>query len=415
MDVRARYPWAAADTVTRRLRAVRGVWNTVVHWRQAACGDLRRLAEERGALHHVATLVARGSSPSVVFSAAACALGGLVDADYTAINRREADGTMSIVTLWRAPGIPDIGLPFGGRWRVGEDTASAAVMRNYKPVRRASATIRSDIGSWHREHHIGHAVACPVVIGDRLWGTMTALYLDTRPPADDTEERMGKFVELLNCAINQAQTHAELIISRARLVTSVDATRHRIERDLHDGAQQHLISLALQLREAEANVPPQQEALRGQLAEAARGLSNVLHELQQITSGLHPPALARQGLKAALSELVSRSAVPVELHIDTDERLPESFEVALYYVASEALTNALKHAYATVVRIDLNEEDGHVRLRVHDNGVGGADPARGSGLVGLDHRVRDLGGTLKITSHAGKGTSLLVTIPLPLA
>ena len=166
-----------------------------MHARRAECSDLRRLAEERGALQHVATLVARGSSPSVVFKAAASALGGLIRADYTAINRRETNGTMSIVTLWRAPGTPDIGLPFGGRWPLGDDTPSAEVIRNHKPIRRASATIRSDIGGWHREHHIGHAVACPVVIDDRLWGTMTALYLGPAPPAADTEERMDKFVE----------------------------------------------------------------------------------------------------------------------------------------------------------------------------------------------------------------------------
>jgi signal transduction histidine kinase len=147
---------------------------------------------------------------------------------------------------------------------------------------------------------------------------MTALYLGSEPPAADTEERMSKFVELLNCAITQAQTHADLILSRARLVTSADATRHRIERDLHDGAQQHLISLTLQLREAEASVPPGCEGLRRQLSDTIQGLSNVFGELQEIASGLQPPTLARQGLKVALPALVSRSAVPVELHMDAD-------------------------------------------------------------------------------------------------
>jgi signal transduction histidine kinase len=359
--------------------------------------------------------VARGSAPSVIFKAAASALGGLIKADYTAINRREGDGTMSIVTLWQAPGTPDIGLPLGGRWPMGDDTPSALVMRSHKPTRRASATIHSDIGDWHRAHHIGHVVAGPVVLDDRLWGTMSALYLGGESPAADTEDRMGKFVELVNCAIVQAETHAELVLSRARLVTSVDATRHRIERDLHDGAQQHLISLALQLREAEASVPPEQEELRRRLSDTAQGMSNVLGELQEIAGGLHPPALVRQGLKAALRELVSRSAVPVELRIDADRRLPESVEVALYYVVSEALTNALKHAYATVVNVELSQQDGRVRLSVHDNGVGGADSTRGSGLSGLKHRISELGGTFHVTSLTGKGTSLLVTVPSVLA
>ncbi|MDN3356018.1 sensor histidine kinase [Actinomadura sp. DC4] len=397
--------------VTRRLRAIRTSMDTAVRSLRVDCGEVRELAEERGALQYVATLVARGSPPSVIFEAAASALGGLIRADYVAINRREADGIMSIVAIWRAPGTPDPGMPFGGRWPLAEDTASAEVLRNRRPARRASAAIRSDIGGWHREHGISYVVASPLVINDRLWGTMSALYLSADPPDPATEERMGKFVELLNCAITQATTHAELIHSRASLLTSVDATRHRIERDLHDGAQQHLISLALRLREAEEDVPPDLPGLRGTLSATAQGLAGVLGELQEIAGGLRPPALARQGLRTALPALVSRCAVPVDLHVGLDRRLPEELEVALYYVVSEALTNVLKHAYATGVRVELGEEDAKVRLAVRDNGVGGADPARGSGLNGLRDRVAAVGGSLQVASPAGQGTTLIVTIP----
>src|SRR5262249_11685368 len=145
---------------------------------------------------------------------------------------------MSVVTRWHAPGAPELSLPFGGRWPLGDDTASAAVWRTQKPARRATGALRSDIGPWHRTHHIGHALACPVIIDARLWGTMVVLFVGSEPPPDDPEQRMGKFVELLNGAIVQAETHAELIASRARLVTTADATRRRFERDLHDGAQQ---------------------------------------------------------------------------------------------------------------------------------------------------------------------------------
>ena len=416
MDARASRPWAATDVrrpFTRRLRAMRTSLDTRVRPWRAECSEVRRLADERGALQNVATLVARGSSPSVIFKAAASALGSLVRADYTAVNRCEIDQTMSVVALWRAAGTPDIGLPFGGRWSPGQDTPSAEVLRSHKPTRGATAAIRGDIGGWHRARRIGHIVACPVIVDDRLWGTMSALYLGSEPPPDDTEERMGKFLELLNCAITQAETRAELIASRARLVDSADAARRRIERDLHDGVQQHLVSLALQMRETEACVPPDQQELRQRLADTVEGLSDTLDELQGIATGLHPPALTRDGLDAALETLVARFPGPVELHIDAEGRLPEELEVAIYYVVSEALTNALKHAYATAVRVDLDQEASTVRLSVRDDGVGGADTAQGSGLIGLKDRVEALGGTIQITSPAGGGTTLLVTIPCP--
>jgi signal transduction histidine kinase len=415
MDARASRPQAAADLrrpLGRRLRAMRTSLDTAMRSRRTDCGELRRLAEERGALQHVATLVARGASPSVVFNAAASAVGRLISADYTAINRCEADQDLSIVTFWRAPGIPDIGPPFGGRWTPAEDTASAEVLRSHKPTWRPSATIRSAIGGWHRAHRIGHVVACPIIVDDRLWGTMTAMYLGSRPPPDDTEERMGEFVDLLNCAITQAETHGELITTRTRLVAGADAARRRIERDLHDGAQQHLIALTLQLRETEACVPPDHPELRQRLTGTIQGLKGVLAELHDLSSGLHPPALAAQGLGGALAELVSRSPVPVDLRIDADGSLPEDLEVTLYYVASEALANVLKHAHASEVGIDLAKEGSEIRLTVRDNGVGGADPGRGSGLAGLRDRVEALGGTVQITSPQGKGTSLLVRTPV---
>ncbi|WP_285584248.1 GAF domain-containing sensor histidine kinase [Actinoallomurus iriomotensis] len=347
----------------------------------------------------------------MIFDAAAKALGCLIKADYTTINRREADQTMSIVTLYRAPGVPEIDLPFGGRWPLKEDTASAAALRTHRPARRAAEAIRSEVGDWHRATHVGHVVACPVIVEDRLWGTMACLYIGSEPPPDDTEERMAKFVELLNSTIAQAETRAELIASRARLVANADATRRRIERDLHDGVQQHLISLALQLRAAEANVPPEHGELRRQLSDTAQGLSDVLTELQEISRGLQPPMLARRGLPAALKALVSRSPVPVELRIGAYRRLPEKLEVTIYYLVSEALTNVLKYAHASVVRIELGGEESEIHLTVRDDGIGGADPARGSGLTGLGDRVRALGGTIQVTSPAGCGTSLAVTIP----
>jgi signal transduction histidine kinase len=208
------------------------------------------------------------------------------------------------------------------------------------------------------------------------------------------------------------KSRAELIASRARVVAAGDQSRRRIERDLHDGAQQRLVSLALELREAEAMAPPELGELRERLAETAKGVTGVLDDLHEISRGIHPAILSEGGLGPALKTLARRSAVPVELELGSDRRLPEPVEVAAYFVASEALANAAKHAHATVIHVHLEARDGIARLEIRDDGVGGAKPGRGSGLIGLSDRVEAIGGTVELTSPAGSGTSLLVELPI---
>jgi signal transduction histidine kinase len=207
------------------------------------------------------------------------------------------------------------------------------------------------------------------------------------------------------------RSRAELAASRARIVTAADQARSRIERDLHDGVQQRLVSLLLAQRAAQAVAPPERSELQARLAEMAKGLEGALEELQEIARGIHPAILTDGGLNPALRTLARRSAVPVKLAARIDSRLPESVEVAAYYVVSEALTNAAKHAHASVVRVTADVLDGALELSVCDDGVGGADPARGSGLVGLTDRVDALGGVIEVTSRAGQGTTLRVTLP----
>ncbi len=207
-------------------------------------------------------------------------------------------------------------------------------------------------------------------------------------------------------------SRAELAASRARIVTAADQTRRRIERDLHDGVQQRLVSLALAQRRAEAMVPPELRELQAQLSQVADGLAGALEELQEIARGIHPAILARGGLAPALKALARRSAVPVELEVRAGTRLPEPVEVAAYYVVSEALTNTAKHAQASAVDIGVEARDGVLRLSIRDDGRGGADPARGSGLIGLADRVDALGGTIEIASPVGEGTTLLITLPI---
>jgi PAS domain S-box-containing protein len=207
-------------------------------------------------------------------------------------------------------------------------------------------------------------------------------------------------------------SQAELAASRARIVTAADQTRQRIERDLHDGVQQRLVSLALDQRQAEAMVPAELSELRAQLSRVSDGLAGVMEELQEISRGIHPAVLSRGGLTAALKTLARRSAVPVVLEIRAETRLPEPVEVAAYYIVSEALTNTAKHADASEVHILVEARDGVLRLSIRDDGIGGADPSRGSGLIGLTDRVDALGGTIEVTSPAGKGTTLRVTLPI---
>jgi signal transduction histidine kinase len=206
-------------------------------------------------------------------------------------------------------------------------------------------------------------------------------------------------------------SRAELAASRARIVTAADETRRRIERDLHDGVQQRLVSLRLELGAVEAAMPPGDE-LRARLAHTASGVAGALDDLVEISRGIHPAILARGGLTPALKTLARRSAVPVELEVRAETRLPAPVEVAAYYVVSEALTNTAKHGHASAVHVAVEARDGVLELSIRDNGRGGADPTRGSGLIGLTDRVDALGGTIEVASPLGEGTTLLVTLPI---
>jgi signal transduction histidine kinase len=373
--------------------------------------QLRRALTEQEALRRVATLVARGASPAEVFWLVCRELGRLLHADYASIGRIDPDRTVCHLADWHDPRLPAIGAPFGGRWPMGNDTAVAEMCRTGRPVRCASVSISSEIGEWLRSHGVGQVVVCPVIVHDRVWGRVAVWFLGFRPAPKDIEVRMHEFVELTACTIAQAEYRAELIASRARLVTASDATRRRIERDLHDGAQQSLITLGLALREAEQNAPREDDALRLPLSTAAKCLSDALAQLQEISRGLHPAILTQDGLGAAIKALARRCPVPTELSIAIDGRLPERIEVTLYYVVSEALTNVLKHAHASNVRIDLSRNGDDVHLAIRDDGVGGADLRGGTGLIGLKDRVEAVEGTIEVSSPIGGGTSVLVRIP----
>jgi signal transduction histidine kinase len=232
--------------------------------------------------------------------------------------------------------------------------------------------------------------------------------------AEDTESRLMGFAELVATAISNAVARAELNASRARIVAAADETRRRIERDLHDGAQQRLVSLALELLAAAANAKAGADELRDELARGSSEVTAALDELREISHGIHPAILSEGGLGPALRALARRCAIPVELDISPSGRLAKRIEVTAYYVVSEVLTNAVKHARASAVHVAVEQLHATLRLSIRDDGVGGADPARGSGLIGLHDRVEAMGGTILVDSPAGAGTAVLVSLPLVL-
>jgi signal transduction histidine kinase len=251
----------------------------------------------------------------------------------------------------------------------------------------------------------------PIIVNGMKWGLAVVNSCRAQPFPADTEARLADFAKLVAMAIANAQARSDLTASRTRIVTAADDARRRLERDLHDGAQQRLVSLALMARMTELSLPPGQDVVRARLNEIVQGVGDVSEELRAISRGIHPAILSDGGLGPALRSLACRSVVPVELDIDVPTRLPDRVEVAAYYVVAEALTNTAKHAHAAEVKVNVKAADGHLDLMISDDGAGGADPANGSGLIGLVDRVEAVGGHLWVTSRAGVGTSLEATIP----
>jgi signal transduction histidine kinase len=224
--------------------------------------------------------------------------------------------------------------------------------------------------------------------------------------------QIGKYL-ICGVDITERKLQAdELRASRARIVEAGDAERRRLERNLHDGAQQRLVSLSLALRLAQARLRDDPDGAETLLAGAADELTQAIGELRELARGIHPAVLTDRGLSAALEALAARAPLPVELSTSLDDPLPGPVEAAAYYVVAEALTNVAKYAEASAVQVRAERQNGRVSVEVADDGVGGADPARGSGLRGLADRVEALDGLLEVESAAGGGTRITAVIPL---
>jgi signal transduction histidine kinase len=365
------------------------------------------------ALRRVAMLVASSAAPAEVFSEVAGEIRELLGADIATIMRFEPDGTATALARVDATGQAE--LLTEGRRLLEPPGTIQAVRRTGRPARVDDlAADGSEVADIIRREGLRSAVASPIHVGGRLWGAIAASSRQGPFPAG-AEQRMADFTELAATAIANAESRAELVASRARIVAAFDRARRNLERDLHDGVQQRLVSLALTLRGAQRRVPDGQPELHAALAQTAEGLVEVLTELQEISRGIHPAILSQGGLGPALKTLARRSPIPVELGLRATGRLPETVEVAAYYVVAESLANVAKHARASVVYLDVDTNGDALHLQVRDDGVGGADPARGSGLIGINDRVAALSGTMQLDSPAGKGTSLLVTLPIAAA
>jgi signal transduction histidine kinase len=411
--IRDRLPWVQTARGTSDAQA--GPAPTSARFRgvvDASRDELGVLTELQASLRRVATLVARGVPRSELFSAVVAEVSRCLGVHHSVLFRYEPDGAAVLVAARDDdPGMKN--MPVGERFSLEGESVTAMVFHTGRAARMVSYENASgSVAARMRDLGLRTAVGAPIVVDGRLWGAAIVGWSRPEPLPSDTEARVGDFADLVATAIANAESHAQLSASRARIVAAADDARRRIERDLHDGAQQRLVSLGLQLRTAEACVPAELQPLREQISDIASGLAGMSKDLQEISRGIHPAILSKGGLAPALKALARRSGVPVQLDLAVDPGLPESAEVAAYYVVAEALTNAAKHARASVVNVCVEVDDANLHLCIRDDGIGGADSRKGSGLIGLTDRVDALGGQMDVSSPHGNGTSLLVKIPI---
>jgi PAS domain S-box-containing protein len=368
----------------------------------------RALANEQAALRRVATLVARRASPDELFSAVAHEVAGIIDIPVVAVNRYEPDGTFTILGV-----AGETSFTVGSRWPVEEEGIGGMILATGRPSRVDDySKMPGPLGEALREDLMVSTLGVPIVVEGSIWGFMIGAAKPGRPIPSDTEERLARFTELVATAVSNATTRSELVASRARIVAAGDVARRRIERNLHDGAQQRLVALGLEVETLRDNLPVNQQDAQFGLDRIRQELEVVLEDIRELSHGLHPALLSQAGLGPSLRALARKSPLPVKLDVDVSKRPSESTETAVYYVVSEALANVVKHAHASEVTLSLTTSDRGVRATIEDDGVGGAEASAGSGLVGLSDRVEALGGRFALDSPPGQGTKISIEMPL---
>jgi PAS domain S-box-containing protein len=375
-----------------------------------ADAQLRTLLAGQSALQRVATLVAREGDSAAVFSLVTEEVARLLGVPSANVSRFE-NGYGVVLGGWSEPGT--VRLQPGTRIELDSDTAVGGVFREGRTVfvdgfQDAAGGLKRELG----DMGFRSAVGAPIRVAGELWGVLVASSVTDDPWPDDAERRLGDFAELVAQAVANADARDQLRASRARVVEASDAERRRLERNLHDGAQQRLVTLALTLRLAESRIPSAPDDARELLAAAREELALALAELRELATGLHPAVLADRGLGPALEALAGRVPLPVEVTSVPSGRLPESVEVAAYYLVTEALTNVVKYAEASVANVAIEHDGSRLVVEVADDGIGGADLDAGSGLRGLADRIGALSGSLAVDSPAGGGTRIRAEIPV---
>jgi signal transduction histidine kinase len=372
--------------------------------------QLRGLADEQAALRRVATLVARGTDARAVFDAVCAETGPLIGASSVNLTAFTADGFTLAMAGWS---LRDTHILTGVRLPIGQDTLDGLVRASGGTARVDSYEgVEGELAAVLRERGIRSEVGAPVIVEGVTWGALIAGTDSEEPLPAAAEQRLARFAELIATAVSNATTRSELVASRARIVTAGDEARRRIERNLHDGTQQRLVSLGLDMQALRAEVPEGLDDVRAELDRVRGEIAAVTQDVREVSRGLHPAVLSQGGLVPALRGLARRSAVPVELEVADGGRHPASVEIAVYYVVSEALANAAKHACASVVRVAVAVDAGRLRATVADDGKGGAELGRGTGLIGLVDRVEALGGRFTLASTPGRGTTVAIDLPL---
>ena len=371
---------------------------------------LQELLDEQAALRRVATMVAQDTPAGQLFDRVCQELGSVLSVKSTDMVRYDDDGQATVVGAWASSGEPSF--PVGERVPIDPQTVTGKVFATGQPQRVDDYSgVEGELAARLREAGFLSVVGAPINVAGRMWGSIMATSASAGAFPADTEHRIGGFAELVTAALANADAREKLATSRARIVAAGDAARRRIERDLHDGAQQRLVALALNLRLLEERVSDGSVVATG-LATARADLDQALTELRELARGIHPGVLTERGLTAALDALAKRAPMPVDLEADTAcDRVALPLQTTAYFVVAEALTNATKHAECDRAGVRVRLQGESVVVEVSDDGVGGAD-ASGSGLGGLADRVSALDGAFEVTSSTGGGTTIRAQLPL---
>jgi signal transduction histidine kinase len=369
---------------------------------------VRAAADEQAALRRVATRVAASAPPSEVFAAVTREVAHVLGANASLLCRAEGDSAV-VVGTWANNGPA---APTGFRIQRGGTNLTTIVLDTGRPARIDNyAVATGDAADVAHSQGVRSAVGAPILVEGHLWGLVVVGASGDEPLPPDAEKQLAAFTELVATAISNATARAELVASRARIVAAGDEARRRIERNLHDGTQQRLIALGLDLERARAAIPAHQVETQSALVGVGEDLEAILVDLRELSHGLHPPLLSRLGLGPSLQALARRSPIPVQLAVDLPERPTASVETAVYYVVSEAMTNAIKHSHASEIAVTITSGE-TLHASIVDDGVGAADPSDGSGLTGLVDRVAALGGRFALDSPPHGGTRISIELPL---